>query len=224
MNRLFILLLALCVLLPVEARRKKERRKVVRIETTMGTIRVALFDETPIHRDNFLKLTREGFYDGLLFHRVIADFMIQAGDPDSRTAQPGVLLGDGDCDYSLPAEFALPDLYHWRGALAAAREPDDVNPEQRSSACQFYIVWGKKQRPAELKRASALLEERGAELTPDMRLDYEMRGGAPHLDGAYTVYGEVIEGLDVVRTIQTVSTDTNDRPLEDIRILKARVE
>lgn len=204
--------------------KKKEKRSLVRIETTEGVIRVALSDDTPIHRDNFLKLASSGFYDGTLFHRCIKDFMIQGGDPDSRTAEPGVLLGDGDVEYSLPAEFCLPFLYHWRGALAAARESDDVNPERRSSGCQFYIVYGKKQAAADIKKFRRMFEEEGMEMTPQMADDYVMRGGTPHLDGKYTVFGEVVEGLNVVRKIMLLPTDKNDRPLQNVRILHAKVE
>ena len=144
--------------------RPKERRSVVRLETTMGVIRIALMDETPVHRDNFLKLAGQGFYDGMLFHRVIKDFMIQGGDPDSRTAPSGKMLGEGGVGYTLPAEFRLPDLYHIRGMVAAAREGDDVNPERRSSGCQFYIVWGKKWTPAPLDKNRASWEEKGYEI------------------------------------------------------------
>ena len=204
--------------------RKKEKRAVVRIETSSGVIRVALFDETPLHRDNFLKLASQGFYDGTLFHRCIKDFMIQGGDPDSRTAKKGQLLGEGDTGYTIPAEFCLPYIYHWRGALAAARESDDVNPEQNSSGCQFYIVYGKKQAPGEIKKVRAMLDEKGIQLTPQMSDDYQMRGGTPHLDGQYTVFGEVIEGMDVVKQIQAVATDKNDRPLEDVVVQKITIE
>lgn len=204
--------------------RKKEKRAVVRIETSCGVIRVALFDETPLHRDNFLKLASQGFYDGTLFHRCIKDFMIQGGDPDSRTAKKGQLLGEGDTGYTIPAEFCLPYIYHWRGALAAAREPDDVNPEQNSSGCQFYIVYGKKQLPGDIKKVRSMLDEKGIEITPQMSDDYQMRGGTPHLDGQYTVFGEVIEGMDIVKQIQAVATDKNDRPLDDVIILKMTVE
>lgn len=207
----------------VEAR-KKEKRAVVRIETSCGVIRVALFDETPLHRNNFLKLASEGFYDGTLFHRCIKDFMIQGGDPESRTAQKGQLLGEGDTGYTIPAEFCLPYIYHWRGALAAAREPDDVNPEQNSSGCQFYIVYGKKQAPGDIKKVRAMLDEKDIQLTPQMSDDYQMRGGTPYLDGQYTVFGEVIEGMDVVKQIQAVATDKNDRPLEDVVVRKMTVE
>ena len=204
--------------------KRKERRSVVRLETTMGTIRMALMDETPIHRDNFLKLVAQGFYDGTLFHRVIGDFMIQGGDPCSKTAPSGALLGEGDVGYTLPPEFCLPDLYHRRGMVAAAREGDDVNPERRSSGCQFYIVWGRKMGPASLNKIRSSWEEKGYEYNHFMTDDYQMVGGTPHLDGEYTVFGEVIEGLDVVDRIQQVKTDSNDRPVSDIRIIMAWVE
>ena len=209
--------------LSVDAK-KKEKRHVVRIETSMGNIRVALSDDTPLHSKNFLKLAREGFYDGTLFHRCIKDFMIQGGDPDSRGAEPGKLLGEGNVGYTIPAEFCLPYWYHWRGALAAAREPDDVNPEMESSGCQFYIVYGKKQAAADIRKVRAMLEEKGIELTPQMIDDYYMRGGTPHLDGQYTVFGEVIEGMDVVKSIQQTETDENNRPLKDVVILHMVVE
>ena len=223
-NLLLILFLLFSLgILSAEAKRK-EKRHVVRIETNMGIIRVALSDDTPLHSKNFLKLAREGFYDGTLFHRCIKDFMIQGGDPESRGAEPGRLLGDGNNGYTIPAEFCLPYLYHWRGALAAAREPDDVNPEQESSGCQFYIVYGKKQGAADMRKVRAMLEEKGIELTPQMVDDYYMRGGTPHLDGQYTVFGEVIEGMDVVKEIQLSETDENDRPLQDIVVRRMVVE
>lgn len=202
----------------------KEKRSVVRIETTAGIIRVALSDDTPLHRDNFLRLASSGYYDGTLFHRVIANFMIQGGDPNSRNAAPGQLLGNGGPGYTIPAEFDLPFLYHWRGALAAARDGDEVNPEQESSGSQFYIVWGKRQNAADIRRVRGTLEEKGITLTPIMIDDYEMRGGTPHLDGQYTVFGEVIEGLEVVGAIQGVKTDKNDRPLEDVKVLRMTIE
>ena len=220
-----LLLLALLCLtaLPVDAKRK-EKRHIVRIETSVGNIRVALSDDTPLHTKNFLKPSREGFYDGTLFHRCIKDFMIQGGDPDSRGAEPGKHLGEGNTGYTIPAEFCLPYLYHWRGALAAAREPDDVNPNQESSGCQFYIVWGRKQAAADIRKVRQMLEEKGIELTPQMVDDYIMRGGTPHLDGQYTVFGEVIEGLDIVGKIQATETDEDDRPLQDIVIKRTVVE
>lgn len=217
-----LLLLFVCVL-PSQGK-KKEKRAVVRIETSCGNIRVALSDDTPLHSKNFLKLAAKGFYDGTLFHRCIKDFMIQGGDPDSRHAAKGQLLGEGDVGYTIPAEFCLPYLYHWRGALAAARESDDVNPEQNSSGCQFYIVYGKKQSPADIKKVRSALEEKGIELTSQMIDDYVMRGGTPHLDGQYTVFGEVIEGLDVVCQILSLPTDANDRPLQDVVIKKMVIE
>jgi len=215
-------LLFLCVI-PLQGK-KREKRAVVRIETSCGTIRVALSDDTPLHRDNFLKLAASGFYDGTLFHRCIRDFMIQGGDPDSRNAPKGKLLGEGNPGYTIPAEFCLPYLYHWRGALAAARESDDINPEQNSSGCQFYIVYGRKQGPGDIKKVRSMLQEKGIEMTSQMSDDYQMRGGTPHLDGQYTVFGEVIEGLDVVRRIQEVATDSNSRPLEDVVIQRMTVE
>ena len=204
--------------------KKKEKRHVVRIETSAGNIRVALSDDTPLHSGNFLKLAREGFYNGTLFHRCIKDFMIQGGDPDSRGAEAGTVLGNGGTGYTIPAEFCLPYLYHWRGALAAAREPDDVNPEMESSGCQFYIVYGKKQTEYDLDKVSTMLAEKGIGLTSQMVNDYIIRGGTPHLDGQYTVFGEVIEGMEVVKSIQQVETDENDRPLEDIVIRRMVVE
>ena len=218
---LLFLVAALCLAIIGQA---KEKRSVVRIETSEGTIRVALFDDTPAHRDNFLELAASGFYEGILFHRVIQDFMIQAGDPESRHAEPGMKLGDGDNGYTLIPEFRVPVLYHWRGALAMARESDDINPERRSSGCQFYIVYGKKQSPADIRKASEKLEKNDVTLTSEMIYEYEHKGGVPHLDGTYTVFGEVIEGMDVVRHIQLVSTDENDRPLEDVVIKKMVVE
>ena len=211
-----VLIALLCFCTLSASAKKKEKRHIVRIETSLGNIRVALSDDTPLHSKNFLKLAREGFYDGTLFHRCIKDFMIQGGDPESRGAEPGKLLGEGDVDYTIPAEFCLPYLYHWRGALAAAREPDDVNPEMRSSGCQFYIVYGKKQAAADIRKVRTVLEEKGIELTPQMIDDYVMRGGTPHLDGQYTVFGEVIEGMEVVKKIQQTETDKNDRPLNDV--------
>lgn len=225
MRKEFFFAFLACFLVCVSAvAKKKEKRSVVRIETSMGNIRVALSDDTPIHRDNFLKLASEGFYDGTLFHRVIQDFMIQGGDPDSKGAAPGALLGEGGPGYTLEPEFLLPYLYHWRGVIAAARESDDVNPEMRSSGSQFYIVWGKKQTPAAIKKVKAMLSEKGITLTPLMVDDYIMRGGTPHLDGTYTVFGEVIEGMDVVDAIQRVKTDKRNRPLEDVIVQKMVVE
>lgn len=224
MKRLFLMaLLCLVAGTILCAKGKKEKRSVVLIQTTMGDVRVALLDDAPVHRDNFLRLAESGHYDGTLFHRVINQFMIQGGDPDSRQATKGQLLGDGDVPYSLAPEFLLPYYYHLRGALAAARESDDVNPEQRSSGSQFYIVTGKKFGPASLKKVRQQLEDKGIEMTAQMFDDYQQYGGAPHLDGSYTVFGEVIDGMSVVEKIQVVPTDKNDRPLDDIRVIRMQV-
>ena len=222
-SRLFFAFFACFLFVPFSHGKRKEKRSLVLLETSVGSIRVALFDYTPMHRDNFLRLAEEGFYDGTLFHRVIQEFMIQGGDPDSRRALPGQVLGEGGPGYTLPAEFCLPYLYHWRGALAAAREPDDVNPEMRSCGSQFYLVWGKKMSPAALKKARETLSEKGIEMTSLMANDYTMRGGTPHLDGTYTVFGEVVEGLDIVEKIQQEPTDDHDRPLLDVVVQKVTV-
>ena len=198
----------------------------VLLETTTGNIRIALFDETPLHRDNFLKLVQEHVYDSLLFHRVIKDFMIQSGDLHSKHAKPGQRLGSGDYDYTIEAEFRLPQIFHRRGMVAMAREGDRVNPEQRSSACQFYIVWGRVYNDARLMKIQERLDTTThgrVQLTPEMQQVYKTVGGIPHLDGQYTVFGEVVEGLDVVDRIQQSATDPYDRPLEDVRILRATV-
>ena len=221
----FALLIALMILAAVSCQKKEE---VVVMETTEGTIVLKLYDQTPLHRDNFRSLVAEGAFDSLLFHRVIQDFMIQGGDPDSKYAEPGVLLGEGDRDYTVPAEFRLEDgIFHRRGVLAGARESDDVNPEQRSSAMQFYIVWGKIFDDAGLDKVQERLDNRTGgrvKLTPEMREVYKTVGGTPHLDGQYTVFGEVISGLDVVDAIQHVPTDEHDRPLHDVRIIKAYLQ
>ena len=198
----------------------------VKISTTMGDITVRLYDETPLHRDNFLKLAAEGFFNGTLFHRVIKDFMVQGGDPSSRNAVPGTLLGEGDLGYKVDAEFMPEKYYHRRGVLAAAREGDDVNPEKASSASQFYIVWGKVYTPDELERFKEFYKRRtGTDLniTPEQEAAYTTVGGTPHLDGSYTVFGEVINGLDVVDKIQNVPCDRNNRPFEDVRIIKVEI-
>lgn len=202
----------------------KDDRAVVLLETSMGNIRIALSNLTPLHRDNFIRLVDEGFYDGLLFHRVIKDFMVQTGDPASKGAPRDSVLGNGGPGYTVPAEIVFPELFHIRGSVAAAREPDEVNPDWESSGSQFYIVWGRKMTPGSLKRAISYLEERGVELDRFMISDYQMYGGTPHLDGAYTVFGEVVEGLEVVKSMQAVPTDSLDRPVDDVLILRAKVE
>lgn len=205
----------------------KEKRSIVRLETNIGTIRIALSDETPFHRDNFLILARKGFYDGTLFHRVIKDFMIQGGDPESKDAPRDKELGNGDPGYRLAPEFCLPYMYHRRGAVAMAREGDDTNPERASSGSQFYIVWGQTFKDKELQKIIKSVKEATegeADFTVEMEHDYRTIGGTPHLDGQYTVFGEVIEGLDIVDSIQRVKTDLSDRPFEDIIIRHAVVE
>lgn len=190
--------------------------------TTAGVVEMVLYNETYRHRDNFVKLVKEHRFDSLLFHRVINDFMIQGGDPMSKNAASGELLGEGDLGYRIEAEF-MPELhFHKRGALAAAREPDDVNPKKASSASQFYIVWGKVFTPEQLdefKRNYRKRNNREPLMTKEQEIVYTTQGGTPHLDGSYTVFGEVTDGLDVVEKIQNMSCDDNDRPKEDVRIL-----
>lgn len=245
------------------------KETIVDLETTMGPIKIKLYDDTPQHRDNFVKLVKEGFYDGVLFHRVINDFMVQTGDPDSKEAKPGQMLGGGDPGYTLPAEIIYPKHYHKYGALAAARTGDNVNPERRSSSSQFYIVTGRKASQMELDRMAeravvgerqelfrklfeqnkdsikamgdrgdrkAMMELRqqmidsveksvpARTLPQEMAQDYLTLGGTPHLDNQYTVFGEVVSGMETVEKIQKVETDGNDRPKEDVRIIKATIE
>jgi peptidyl-prolyl cis-trans isomerase B (cyclophilin B) len=221
-NKLILTLLALAMM--VCSANAQTSTSEVLLETTAGNIRIALFDETPQHRDNFLKLVKEHVFDSLLFHRVIKDFMIQGGDLHSKHAQPGQRLGSGDYNYTIEAEFRLPKIFHRRGMVAMAREGDRVNPERRSSACQFYIVCGRVYNDARLMKVQERLDTTAhVQLTPEMQEVYKTVGGIPHLDGQYTVFGEVVEGLDVVDRIQQSATDPNDRPLEDIRILRATV-
>lgn len=204
----------------------KEKVSKVLLKTSAGDIIIQLYNETPIHRDNFLKLVNEGFYNGLLFHRVIKDFMIQGGDPDSKNAPTDKELGEGGAGYTLPAEIRTPEIFHKRGVIAMAREGDDVNPERRSSGCQFYIVWGKTFSIRQLGQISAAIREATdgeTEITPDQRMIYETQGGTPHLDGQYTVFGEVIKGLNIVKKIQQSPTNAHDRPLENIIILETKI-
>lgn len=274
-NQILIIAVLLVALASCGAGAKKtnemEKRTQVKIETTMGDIVVELYNETPKHRDNFIKLAKEGVYDSTLFHRVIRQFMIQAGDPESKNANDTAMLGNGDVGYTVPAEFMPQKFFHKRGALAAARMGDDVNPERASSGCQFYIVTGKKFREAQLldmagqknnarvdqlfnelarkhmkeiyklRKAgdnAALLElqdsleaqayalskeEEPFMFTPEQLAAYTTIGGAPHLDGAYTVFGQVIEGMETVEKIELTKTGRADRPVENVRILKATV-
>jgi len=250
---------------------KKNTGTLVRLETSYGDITLKLYSETTKHHDNFVKLVNKGFYNGVLFHRVIAGFMIQAGDPDSKKAKAGTLLGSGDMGYTVPAEFIYPKYYHKRGALAAARESDESNPSKASSGCQFYIVEGKtfsdsgldsietmNKEKLEVKMFQKIVNNRQGEVkkyqsernqsklnelqdsilkvvhadmektksykfTVQQRADYKTLGGTPHLDGEYTVFGEVIEGLDIVERISKAKTGSNNRPVEDIKIIKAEI-
>lgn len=233
----------------------------------MGDITVRLYDETPLHRDNFVKLVSEGFYTGTLFHRVIKDFMIQGGDPDSIGAPAGKMLGTGGPEYTIPAEVIYPKYFHKRGALSAARLGDDMNPERESSGSQFYVVWGQKYNSGQLRQMERQMqmqqeqsvfdrlvaehrseiiqlrknknraglqelqdrlnaethaicqEMENVSLTPEQMEAYTTIGGTPHLDGQYTVFGEVVEGLDVVERIQSCETLRGDRPKVDISMM-----
>lgn len=278
-NKILLICLAFIALTACNAGSKRqtnhhmenEKRTLVKLETTMGNITVALYNETPKHRDNFIKLVKEGVYDSTLFHRVIKQFMIQAGDPDSKNASDTAMLGSGDVGYTIHAEFN-PKFFHKKGVLAAARQGDDVNPEKASSGCQFYIVTGRKFTEPQLlgmenkineQREEALfdslarqhmkeiykmrkagdnagllelqdtLEAQARELadkeekfrfTPEQIKAYSTIGGAPHLDGSYTVFGEVTEGMEVVDNIEIAKTNRADRPIENIRILKASIQ
>lgn len=201
--------------------KKRDRKRDVELTTTKGVIVLRLYNETPLHRDNFLRLVKAHYYDSVLFHRVIKNFMIQAGDPESKQAAAGVELGNGGPDYTIPAEF-VPTLFHKKGVLAAAREGDDVNPAKKSSGSQFYIVQGKRFTDAGLDSLQTF-RLKGRVIPPEQRAVYKSIGGTPHLDQAYTVFGEVVHGLDVVDSIAAVPTSREpaDRPVEDVRILKA---
>ena len=274
-NLIVILTILACSLVACKPGQKKdgnmEKETKLKIETTAGDIIVKLYNETPKHRDNFIKLVKEGVYDSTLFHRVIKQFMIQAGDPDSKNASDTAMLGSGDVGYTIPAEFN-PKFFHKKGVLAAARQGDDVNPEKASSGCQFYIVTGRKFTEPQLlgmenkineQHEEALfdslarqhmkeiykmrkagdnagllelqdtLEAQARELadkeekfrfTPEQIKAYSTVGGAPHLDGSYTVFGEVTEGMEVVENIEIAKTNRADRPVENIRILKASIQ
>lgn len=255
---------------PAAAPENNSENAKVLLQTSLGDITVELYGDTPRHRDNFLERVKAGDYDGVLFHRVIDDFMVQTGDPDSKNAPKGKRLGAGDSGKPIEAEILYPAHYHHRGALAAARQGDNVNPERKSSGSQFYIVTGKKYSPAQLdqmdrqavmrhkqdvfdrlckdhkeeimtlrrmrdqeglqalqeqliKETEALTANDTTMMTPQMREDYMRLGGTPHLDGTYTVFGRVVEGMDVVDKIEAAQTDANDRPIEDIKVIKATV-
>lgn len=247
---------------------KESKDAIVEINTTLGPIKILLYGDTPLHQANFLKLAKDGFYDGVLFHRVIKDFMVQTGDPNSKDAVAGQQLGTGDPGYTIPAEIDYPRHYHKYGALAAARTGDQVNPERRSSGSQFYIVTGQKydertMRHLEERMANdvkqqawmKLMKENAAKITElrkagdaaaleafrqqlieqleatteipslpeNLKKDYIEKGGTPHLDNQYTVFGEVLEGMDTVEKIQNVETGAGDRPKEDVKIISMHV-
>lgn len=215
MKRVCCLLLILVSSLTIFPLRAQESEIKVLIDTDMGKITVKLYNETPRHRDNFIKNVNEGLYDGLLFHRIIRQFMIQGGDINSYDAPMEMHLGDGDPGYTVPAEFVYPQYFHKRGALCAARTADDQNPEKASSASQFYIVTGKHFTEMELDKME---KTEGKSLTPEQRKAYMEEGGTPHLDGSYTVFGEVVNGMKVVEKIQFVPVNENDRPLKNVKI------
>jgi len=201
------------------------RRPHVEIRTEMGTVMVALYNETPLHRDNFLKLVKGAAYDSLLFHRVIPGFMVQCGDPLSKLAAEGAMLGNGGPGYTLPAEI-VPGLIHKRGALAAARQGDEDNPERRSNGSQFYIVQGEPFSPEELQQVEQRSARHGLAVTYTEveERTYATAGGAPHLDGGYTVFGEVVEGMAVIDALAGRPCDARDRPLKDIRMFMRVLE
>lgn len=215
MKKLFAIGLLLTGLLASFHLQAQEVETLVLIDTDMGKIKVKLFNDTPLHRDNFIKNVKEKRYDGLLFHRVIKQFMIQAGDINSKDAPIEQHLGDGDLDYTIPAEIVYPKYFHKRGMLCAARTSDDENPERVSSATQFYIVTGKFYTEMELDKME---KAENKKFTPEERQAYMLEGGAPHLDNKYTVFGEVVKGIKAVDKIQFVETNEDDRPLKNIKI------
>ena len=274
-NFWILLIILVCGAVACKPGQKKngnmEKETVLKIETSLGDIKVKLYNETPKHRDNFIKLAEDGTYNGTLFHRVIKDFMVQAGDPESKNAPKGKMLGSGDVGYTVPAEFVYPKYFHKKGALSAARQGDNVNPKKESSGCQFYIVTGKVYNDSTLlgmesqmnenkinvifntlaqkhmkeiykmrkandenglydlqEKLFAQAQEMAAKqpefhFTPEQIEAYTTVGGTPHLDGEYTVFGEVVKGLDIVDKIQQVKTDRSDRPEEDVKITKVTI-
>jgi len=189
--------------------------RIVLISTNFGDMKVKLYKETPLHRDNFVKLAKEGFFDGTLFHRVIKGFMIRGGDPNSKDAKPNARLGGGGPGYTVDAEFVFPEFFHKKGALSAARQGDGVNPKKASSGSQFYIVQGKPVSEGELKQLESKLK---VVFTDEQKKVYSEVGGTPFLDNNYTVFGEVIEGLEVIDKIAAVATLRGDRPVEDVKM------
>ncbi|MEE0961417.1 MAG: peptidylprolyl isomerase [Bacteroidales bacterium] len=198
----------------------KEKTTMVIISTDLGEMKAVLYNETPLHKENFIKLAKEGYFDGCLFHRVIDGFMIQGGDPDSKTAKPGQMLGQGGPGYTIPAEFKQ-ELIHKKGALAAARMADQVNPQKASSGSQFYIAQGKSYTENELNMLSSRM---GKAFNKQQMEAYTTIGGVPFLDYEYTVFGEVVEGLEVIDKIAAVEKDRRDRPVQDIKMTIKVVE
>ncbi len=198
----------------------EQKEQLVKISTDYGDMVIKLYNETPKHRDNFIKLVKQGFYNGTIFHRVIKDFMIQGGDPKSKNPVPGAMYGDGGPGYTIPAEFNK-NLFHKKGALAAAREGDAVNPSKASSGSQFYIVQGRTFTNTEL---NTIGQRMGLIFPPEHKKVYETLGGTPFLDMNYTVFGEVIMGLDVIDKIAAVQTAAGDRPIKDIKMTVSLVE
>lgn len=215
---LFVVMMGLSQAAVAQSEKSKQGTRVEML-TTEGRMVFVLYDDTPLHRDNFLKLVKEHTYDGLLFHRVIKNFMIQGGDPDSKDAAPGQMLGSGTLGYTVPAEFK-PNHIHKKGALCAARQGDNVNPKKESSATQFYIVQG---QVWDGKMLDMIEQRMGKTLTAEQRKVYSTVGGTPHLDGEYTVFGELVEGMDVVDKIAAVRTGRADRPVEDVKIISVNV-
>lgn len=198
----------------------KEKTTMVIISTDLGEMKAVLYNETPLHKENFIKLAKEGYFDGCLFHRVIDGFMIQGGDPDSKTAKPGQMLGQGGPGYTIPAEFKQ-ELIHKKGALAAAQMADQVNPQKASSGSQFYIAQGKSYTENELNMLSSRM---GKAFNKQQMEAYTTVGGVPFLDYEYTVFGEVVEGLEVIDKIAAVEKDRRDRPVQDIKMTIKVVE
>ena len=214
-KKIFPVILALITICNINGlAQKSEKQTKILISTSYGDMKMVLYNETPKHRDNFIKLVQKEFYNGTLFHRVIKDFMIQGGDPESKGAQPGQMLGSGGPGYTVPAEFNT-KFIHKKGALSAARQGDNVNPKKESSGSQFYIVQGKKSTKMELTNIS---KRNGITYTGEQVAAYETIGGTPFLDMNYTVFGEVIEGMDVIDKIAAVVKGRGDRPKEDIKM------
>lgn len=205
--------------LTAQNRKKRTKTTKVLMETTMGNITIELYNETEIHKNNFIKLVKEKYYEGIIFHRVIKDFMVQTGDPKSKNASVGTNLGSGGPGYTLPAEI-IPKYYHKKGALSAARIGDNVNPTRRSSGSQFYLVTGKKYSETELIQLETRLK---TEFTKEQKKFYTSKGGTPFLDAQYTVFGEVIKGIEIIDKIQSAKTGRGDRPVKDIKIIKMKI-